>query len=399
MSSLPSSFPLAITNQLMVEKSGQRSRSSDLALSASKHILEQFNLTIAQNVAPVASFLFSLTTAVLLLPRLIMTRLNPMIVCCVACISLVVDSNLGQCQVQSVDGVVDSDSKKENTRKLILKFFPDLDQDSVDGWVDAYSSMSETELTQLLQQRKVFGADFSGLQFNIPKLQAEDVGTVTPATQETSQTAPIARALQMVASNISGLHIAGHRCRTFCFTHTANVNDELGSVALQTSWNLAAGKIYQSGRSLDLALTSDHPTMFRLEPGCVLTCSGRFLRLPDGRLGQKVGDKDLALFPEVRIPESVTDFRIAKDGSVIGTGRTPEQNRLGQIKAVKIEDASQLQSANGVYFTVPLADQPTAFTPAKQIQIDSGKLELSNVSLASQKKLHGVLTAMQDSLR
>lgn len=138
----------------------------------------------------------------------------------------------------------------------------------------------------------------------------------------------------------------------------------------------------------------------------MLTCSGRFLRLPDGRLGQKVGDKDLALFPEVRIPESVTDFRIAKDGSVIGTGRTPEQNRLGQIKAVKIEDASQLQSANGVYFTVPLADQPTAFTPAKQvfttakqIQIDSGKLELSNVSLASQKKLHDVLTAMQDSLR
>ena len=112
-----------------------------------------------------------------------------------------------------------------------------------------------------------------------------------------------------------------------------------------------------------------------------------------------MGDKDLALFPEVRIPESVTDFRIAKDGSVIGTGRTPEQNRLGQIKAVKIEDASQLQSANGVYFTVPLADQPTAFTPAKQIQIDSGKLELSNVSLASQKKLHDVLTAMQDSLR
>lgn len=325
-------------------------------------------------------------------------RLNLFILCLACWAPTICFTADAVCQTQAaISNGDESQAKQQRTRTLILKFFPDLDKDSVEGWVDSYSSMNEAELTQLLQQRQMLGvggAGFSGMQLDLPKFQIEEASPALPADKNTVQDTPIHRAIKIVRANLSGLQVSGYRCCTFYFEHAGQLNDKLGPMALHTSWNLATGEKHLSGRNLDLVIRGNDQIMFRLEPGCVLTRSGRFVRLPDGRLGQKVGGKNLVLSPEIRIPEAASSFRIDDDGAVVSQVDSSEQVRFGQITGVRVKDTSQLKSTNGVYFTVSQEDQPTAFQPAKQLAIETGMLELSNVDVSRQQHLLEILQTM-----
>lgn len=305
------------------------------------------------------------------------------------------------CQTKiATDQQNDSDDQQQRTRKQILKFFPDLDEDTVDGWVDSYSSLTEAELTQLLQQRQMLGADgsnLSGLKFDLPTFQLDQ--PVPPLTSTTLPTAPspVQRAMGIVKANLLGLRVAGHRERSFHFTHADGVNEQLGTLKLHESWKLMAGIKHRTRRSLDIAILNNEAMMFRLEPGCVLTRSGHFVRLPDGRLGQKVAGRQLAISPEIIVPESAMSYRIHRDGSLVSTAKSPNEQLFGQISAVHIIDAQHLKSTNGVYFTVAEELRATAFQSAQKLSIASGVIELSNADAAAQQALLQVLQTMQQT--
>lgn len=325
-------------------------------------------------------------------------RLNAFIMCLGFWSIAIGGSSEAVCQTQTDTSDGDqSQAKQQRTRELILKFFPKLDKDSVEGWVDSYSSMNEPELRQLLQQRQVLGqgmTGFSGLQLDLPKFEIEKTATARPSPSGKTQDNPIDRAMTIIQRNLSGLLVAGHHSRTFCFTYSGSSDGHLGPLALQSSWDFATGKKHFSGRPLDLAIMGHNLTMFRLEPGCVLTRSGHFVRFADGRIGQKVGNMNLALSPEVRVSDPEMSVKIRHDGAVLSEGGSPKPSRLGQIIAVQIKDVTRLKSTNGVYFTVSEEDQATAFTLARHIALEAGTLELSNVDASRQLRLQKDLQLM-----
>lgn len=311
---------------------------------------------------------------------------------------------LGACQTDQPANHVDeqSEAKQRQTRKLILQFFPDLDTDVIEGWVDSYSSMTETELTQLLQQRRLLGmggTGFPDLQLNLPKLETEKATTNKLLSKSKSDASPIDQAATIVRNNLSGLQVIGHRERTYHFTHAGHWNQQTISLAIHSSWNFVNGKLHPTSHPLDIAIISDQPIMFRLEPGCVLTRAGRFERLPDGRLGQKVGNEYLTLFPEVKVPESSTDYQITLNGAIKSINSPPDQPPLAQIHLVRIKDTSRLESSNGIYFKVPEPDEVIATVPEKQVAISKGMLELSNVKVSQQQQHLQTLDTMAEAFR
>ncbi|MEP3481890.1 MAG: hypothetical protein ABJZ55_21785 [Fuerstiella sp.] len=294
----------------------------------------------------------------------------------------------------------DSKTQHQRTRKLILKFFPDLDKDTVDGWVDSYSSMTEAELTQLLQQRQILGADgsnFSGMKLDLPTFHLDHTTKPQSSATPPATGSPVQRAIKIVKANLFGLRVAGHRGRTFYFTHADHVNEQLGTLALHESWQLMPGIKHRTRRNLDIAILNQEDLMFRLEPGCLLTRSGHFVRLPDGRLGQKVAGKNLAISPEVVVPESAMSYRIQSDGSIVSTAESSNEQRLGQISVVRITNRQHLKSTNGVYFTVTEGMQPIAFQSTEKLTVATGVLELSNVDASAQQNLLDLLQTMQQA--
>lgn len=299
-------------------------------------------------------------------------------------------------------------SKRQRTRELIQQHFPKLDKNSVNGWVDSYSGMSERELIQLLQQRKLMGggsAGFGDLKLNLPTF---DLGTPAeqeaPSEQTVSERAKLIQAsvqegLAIVRRNRFGQKVAGHRCEGFCFTFSGLPDSELDTLTIHKSWDLKPGAHQKTGRPLDLCLIDDGRAMFRLEPGCVLTRCGRFIRLEDGRLGQVVGGKPLAVFPEVRVPVSVKAMQADLATTESATRKKASgQKSQGEFQCVRILDASLLASSNGVYFTVAEEDRPGAFEGSARVRVQTGVLELSNFESQEQQHLQDSLQEISDSL-
>ena len=124
--------------------------------------------------------------------------------------------------------------------------------------------------------------------------------------------------------------------------------------------------------------------MFRLEPGCVLTRCGTFKRLDDGRLGMQVGDKSLALFGDIKIPENALGLYVRETCELtyrVGaeSDSNPLRKPVGKIQVAVVDDLSQLRSSNGVFFTLPSDLQEACVTMTTNIGLKSGKIELSNV--------------------
>lgn len=281
-------------------------------------------------------------------------------------------------QSESAESRANDDTPgKQRTRQLIKQYFPELDRNSVDGWVDSYSAMSEQELVRLLQQRKLLGGSDNGLskfKLDLPMFDLERNSTTKPKPG-----APFTEAQVVISRNLRGLNVIGHRGQKFCFEYSGAADGNLSSLAIQTVWNLSPGKSQFTGRPLDLSIRAPQRTMFRLEPGCVLTRSGRFSRFDDGRVGQVIDGKQLTLFPEVRVSKS-------SDAAELG--------RL-DFGGVLIKNESLLKSSNGVFFMVADENRTEAFAEVKKLTVTSGTLELSNVDLAVQRDLQETLDVMQ----
>lgn len=157
-----------------------------------------------------------------------------------------------------------------------------------------------------------------------------------------------------------------------------------GSASEVIGQNFEEGALEQTGRSLDVALTT--PGFIRVSTpggGVALTRAGNLQIAPDGKLRTATGQE---LVPPVQIPRNVDpeNLEIATDGTVSAGRRT-----FGRISLVEVTNPSglQLDGANGYLPTA--AGGPV--TAAKGARLQQGALESSNVDMA------GVMTEMTEA--
>jgi flagellar basal-body rod protein FlgG len=157
-----------------------------------------------------------------------------------------------------------------------------------------------------------------------------------------------------------------------------------GSAAEIIGENFEQGALEQTGRSLDIAMTT--PGFIRVTtPGgnVALTRDGNLQIAPDGQLRTADGE---ALDPPVRIPRGVDEEKlsIAPDGTVSSGKR-----KLGQISLVKVTNPNGLAPDGEGTWLPTAASGPV--TAAKGARVQQGALESSNVDLAN------VMTQMDEA--
>jgi flagellar basal-body rod protein FlgG len=157
-----------------------------------------------------------------------------------------------------------------------------------------------------------------------------------------------------------------------------------GSAAEIIGENFEQGSLEQTGRSLDVALTT--PGFIRVtSPGgaVALTRNGNLQVSSDGQLRTAQGD---ALDPPVRIPRRVEEEKISigPDGTVSSGKR-----KLGQISLVEVTNPNGLQPDGEGTWLPTAASGPV--TAARGARVQQGTLEASNVDLAD------VMTQMSEA--
>lgn len=262
---------------------------------------------------------------------------------------------------------------------MIRSRFPKLDSDELAGWVDSYVDIPLGELRELLDQKAM-------LSPTSPSRSAvfAEVAELLDS-HANSQSDFYTQAKKIVKSNLLHVTTPGYR-RQRILTQLRGIDAKVDVSSIQLmapSFDYSPAALVQSESPLHVAmvLNRDRHAMFRLEPGCVLTRCGAFERLDDGRLGLKIGERSLALFGDIKIPEDALDVRIDRTGRITHRtdGNKNARELLGQIQAAIIDDLSLLRSSNGVFFSLApeLIDRHVRMSP--KIEFDSPALELSNV--------------------
>lgn len=157
-----------------------------------------------------------------------------------------------------------------------------------------------------------------------------------------------------------------------------------GSAAEIIGENFEQGSLEQTGRSLDVALTTPGFIRVTTPRGAVaLTRAGNLQISPDGQLRTADGD---ALDPPVRIPRGVEEEKlsIAPDGTVSAGKR-----KLGQISLVEVTNPNGLAPDGEGTWLPTAASGPVV--AAKGARLTQGSLESSNVDLAN------VMTQMDEA--
>jgi len=149
-----------------------------------------------------------------------------------------------------------------------------------------------------------------------------------------------------------------------------------GSAAEIIGENFEQGSLEQTGRSLDVALTTPGFIRVRTPAGATaLTRAGNLQVSADGQLRTAGGD---ALDPPVQIPRGIDEEKlsIAPDGTVSAGKR-----KVGQISLVEVTNPNGLQPDGEGTWVPTAASGP--IREARGARLQQGSLESSNVDLAN----------------
>jgi flagellar basal-body rod protein FlgF len=180
--------------------------------------------------------------------------------------------------------------------------------------------------------------------------------------------------MQVVANNIANSSTTGYKSDRAIFAEYLaggrnNLTDiSMGSLAGH-SFNMEQGGLRITGGKFDLAVQGEG--FFRLETpdGEMLTRSGHFQLNEQAELIDAAGNRVLnAGGGPITIPEEISDFSIASDGTISADGVIIEQVGI-------VVPEGQLQRSSGTMFTAP-----GGYEQAEEPQIVQGALEQSNVS-------------------
>ncbi|MCA9084165.1 MAG: hypothetical protein KDA81_08925 [Planctomycetaceae bacterium] len=297
--------------------------------------------------------------------------------------------------------------------RVIRTVFPDLPTDVAAGWSESYRSVPLDELTALLLQKKELASLMPVSSMLLPPEDSErsanlssDVSSLNyPAGQsdlkpvtfqevqvaaevDTNRVQPssfghngpagsLSTAFAMLRTDIVHVFTCGYRRhtpRSFSMDVYPSESSKLESSPVV---DLSTASVKPSDSGLHLAIDGQPDLMFRLEPGCLLTRCGRFQRLDDGKLGIRLGDRQLHVFGEIQIPSAVTEIYVQSDGAVIAGSGERAEPCLGQLQLARVTPRI-LQESQGIYFTAVAEPDSIRMVPAKGIV--AGALEGSNVN-------------------
>lgn len=264
---------------------------------------------------------------------------------------------------------VDAVSTEAETRQLIESLFPDLNDDTLAGWVETYRGMSLDELSGLLQQKQLMPSiipDSSIFADSVPDLMK----VTLPSSGRDS-------AIQHCQQNLKHAHTIGYRRRQ-TFTLACDREPAAGQVRYRFPFDFEPGPVSPSLNKAHVAIEGHRQVMFLLNPGNILTRSGLFARQADGCLGVIYQGAILRVEGTTDLPLDASQISISADGTVTYRDLEQERHTAGTVKLVTVSDLSALDSEDGVHFTCSNDSEPV-FQANEETVLIPESLEASNV--------------------
>ncbi|MEJ7606023.1 MAG: flagellar basal-body rod protein FlgF [Bryobacteraceae bacterium] len=188
--------------------------------------------------------------------------------------------------------------------------------------------------------------------------------------------------LDMLANNVANAGTAGfkHDQEFYSLFLNAEAAASVGVPAtlpvVEKAWtDFNQGILQTTGNPLDVALSGKGFFAVNGPAGPLYTRAGNFQQRPDGTVTSQEG---YAVRLEGGAPlqlQGTAPLEVARDGSVKQNG-----NLLGRLQVAEIADSNLLSKQGATMFR--LADSATSPVMAKNIDVQQGKLEQSNVSAA-----------------
>ncbi|MCV2885322.1 flagellar hook basal-body protein [Aestuariibacter sp. AA17] len=199
--------------------------------------------------------------------------------------------------------------------------------------------------------------------------------------------------LDSIANNIANVSTPGFKANHVNFMTVVQENrdangDMIGTQALgvavgESALDLSAGKMQQTGRALDVAISGDGFIEVDLTNGeKAYSRGGRLSVDNDGFLQTDSGHR---LSASIQIPPDVKRLEIGRNGAVSATLDSGEAIQLGDIQLVKFSNTNDLHLlSDNVFAAGDSAAQSAFYSEAGENglgSIEQGMLEASNVSL------------------
>ncbi len=272
---------------------------------------------------------------------------------------------------------------REQVRAVITERFPELSAEAVSGWTDTYEGTPLDELDLLLEQRKGLPSILPGRSF-LSKSMSE-FGDLRPVSL--GHRGPFATAATIVRQNLLNVATPGFRRRRIVtqLKSFSNGTDSGHGLQHRDVFDFQPGEINSSPHPLHMAIVNHPELMFQLKPGNLLTRSGTFIRLADGRLGIETDDGTAALSAQITIPENAGSISVSTTGAVRFKDSTGEIQSVGKLKLAVVSGLGDFQSVNGVFFTT--STNPSAIPMAEGTPVMTNALESSNVDIDYEWKL------------
>ncbi len=186
------------------------------------------------------------------------------------------------------------------------------------------------------------------------------------------------RQQELISSNLAHLNTPGHRRVLFSFQEKSAATDQAtqnlhGMDVNETGIDFSQGRLEQTGRPLDVAISGDGFFAYQGENETMYSRSGVLFRATDGRLVNGDGMPILAGGSPIVIPPEVSERDVSIDatGLVFANG-----TEVGQLTLTQFDDNQLLESDSSTYFRAGQA----AETPGDPARIAQGMRELSNAS-------------------
>ncbi|WP_375397087.1 flagellar hook-basal body protein [uncultured Sphingomonas sp.] len=180
--------------------------------------------------------------------------------------------------------------------------------------------------------------------------------------------------IDVAAINVANVSTSGFKRQLRGADAMASATAPFDAALARVRVDLAAGKLMDTGRPLDLAINGDGYFQLRAGDRLVYSRQGGFALAADGRVLtpqgyalQQVGGGDLVL--------DTATFKVAGDGTVLDGDRA-----LGRITVMRAREGSDAEAIDGALFAI----RDDAVEDVAAPSLRQGALEASNVLLGDE---------------
>lgn len=295
---------------------------------------------------------------------------------------------------------VSGDEHRRAIRNLIQQHFPNTDAVAAEIWGETYAEMSLDEITFILEQKRLtsngIGASLSASWMpSLPSLSHTVLAEPLPSRPELAGDI----AVRIVETNLRSAYSLGFRRMVVLPEAIPDPEswtpDKRRSAPVTIFRSFESGRLIASPMATHVALPQESSTMFCLE-GNRLTRRGDFQMLADRRLGIVTSREEMASAESTPLPEGATNVQIMQNGTIHFRNAAGETGEAGRIAVCRVRDLADVQSTDGVFFTVTDAGDVTRCEDESAILL-THTLEQSNVDRSYENSLLAQLKSISDA--